>query len=111
MATLKLYKNTKITPDKNFLVEDVEQYLATFSPIVVPEFLYIKHDLNLSINVDIDASENLNPFQETSINYVSIQNPEDTKPIYYYVVDKKYLANQTLRLSLEMDTLNTFQGC
>ena len=110
MATLKLYKNTKITPDKNFLVEDVEQYLATFSPIIIPEFLYIKHDLSLSINVDIDASENLNPFQETSINYVSIQNPEDSKPVYYYVVDKKYLANQTLRLSLEMDTLNTFQG-
>ena len=110
MSVLTVFKNTKLTPDKNFIIEDIGGFISTYYAFAINDFRYTKHDLQITINLDLEAANNLNYFKTDNYNYVSIKNPEDTKPIYYFVMDKQYLANNTLKLFLEMDTLNTFNG-
>ena len=110
MSVLTVFKNTKLTPDKNFIIDDIGGFISTYYAFAINDFRYTKHDLQITINLDLEAATNLNYFKADNYNYVSIKNPEDTKPIYYFVMDKQYLANNTLKLFLEMDTLNTFNG-
>ena len=110
MSVLTVFKNTKLTPDKNFIIEDIGGFISTYYAFAINDFRYTKHDLQITINLDLEAATNLNYFKADNYNYVSIKNPEDTRPIYYFVMDKQYLANNTLKLFLEMDTLNTFNG-
>lgn len=116
-STVKLYYDTKILADRNMLIENIEDYLSTLTPTVMEDFQYIKHDLSVTIKFDtsflglnVQASNILNPWKDGKINYVSIQNETDTKPIYYYVIDSEWIGKCTLKLYLAMDTLNTFNG-
>ena len=116
-STVKLYYDTKILADRNMLIEHIEDYLSTLTPTVMEDFQYIKHDLSVMIKFDtsflglnVQASNILNPWKDGKINYVSIQNETDTKPIYYYVIDSEWIGKCTLKLYLAMDTLNTFNG-
>ena len=116
-STVKLYYGTKILADRNMLVEGIEDYLSTLTPTIMEDFQYIRHDLSVEIKFDtsvigvnVMASNILNPWKDGKINYVSIQNETDEKPIYYYVVDSEWIGKFTLKLYLAMDTLNTFNG-
>lgn len=116
-STVKLYYGTKILADRNMLVEGIEDYLSTLTPTVMEDFQYIRHDLSVEIKFDtsvigvnVMASNILNPWKDGKLNYVSIQNETDEKPIYYYVVHPEWIGKFTLKLYLAMDTLNTFDG-
>ncbi|MBO7043012.1 hypothetical protein J6W34_00315 [bacterium] len=111
MSTLKLYKGTPLLPDKNFCVDDLSTYLATYAGtnlITINDFQYIKHGLSISIKINkgqafLEFSKAANDF-----NYISIQNTEDTYPVYYFIISKRWIAKDTCQLVLKMDTLNTF---
>ena len=111
MSTLKLYKGTPLLPDKNFCVDDLSTYLGTYAGtnlITINDFQYIKHGLSISIKINkgqafLEFSKAANDF-----NYISIQNTEDTYPVYYFITDKRWIAKDTCQLVLKMDTLNTF---
>lgn len=116
-STVKLYYGTKILADRNMRVEGIEDYLSTLTPTVMEDFQYIRHDLSVEIKFDtsvigvnVMASNILNPWKDGKLNYVSIQNETDEKPIYYYVVHPEWIGKFTLKLYLAMDTLNTFDG-
>lgn len=112
--TWKFYYNCKIIPEKNFKVDNLETYLGTLTydtltgdtEALAP--MYIKHDLNLFIKFD-KTQGLLNFFNNANnLNYVSIQNKDDSYPVYYFVLHKTWTAKNTVSLVLLMDTVNTF---
>lgn len=110
-----LYQNSKIIPEKNFKVDSLESYLATLSKETIfdaddknksPQ--YIKHDLNLFVKIN-KTQATLNFFNSVNnYNYMSIQNSDDSQPVYYFIIKKEWTAENTLGLILKMDTVNTF---
>jgi len=111
MSTLKLYKSTKLLPDKNYIVDSLVDYLNSFTGtniITISDFQYIKHSLSLSVK--INHNQSLLEFSEAAndFNYISIQNDDETYPVYYFILNKKWKAKETCELVLKMDTLNTF---
>ena len=112
--TWKFYYNCKIIPEKNFRVDNLETYLGTLTKDTITgetqalSPMYIKHDLNLFLKVD-KSQGLLNFFNNANnLNYVSIQNADDTYPVYYFVLHKNWTAKNTVSLILLMDTVNTF---
>lgn len=107
-SKLILYKNCNIIPDKLFIVDSISTYLGSLSsPITITKFQYVRQGLRVSVN--IDKSQTALDFTATNnYNYCSIQNGSE-KVCYYFIMDKKQVASNTIRLELEMDTINTFK--
>ena len=112
--TWKFYYNCKIIPEKNFKVDNLETYLGTLTTDTITAEtqalapMYIKHDLNLFLKID-KTQALLNFFSNANnLNYVSIQNKDDSSPVYYFVLHKTWTAKDTVSLILLMDTVNTF---
>ena len=110
-STLNFYKNTPILPEKNFMVDNLPLYLSQYSTdnkFTISNFQYIKHSLNLEIKID-SAQSNLEFLLSNAWNYMSIQNSDtNAKVVYYFIVNKEWRAQETLKLTLYMDTINTF---
>lgn len=120
-STLILYKNCKITIEKNIKVDDVAIYLDTLDSFVFSDYQYIKNDLMIDVRVastliqtqteqETTTEDLLNP-RETArfFNYASIQNESDLIPFYYFVIDKRWTSSGTINLTLKLDTINTFK--
>lgn len=107
-STIKLYAQCGIEKNKLFDVDDIEDYLSTLSTRVVSEnFQYVRQGLHVSIKIDANQAT-LDPDSATNYNYCSIQN--GTEKVYYYFIDnKKQIAENTILLSLSLDSLNTFK--
>lgn len=113
-STIYLYRNTKILPDRMFKVDSIETYLSSLNGqdiFIRTNFMYVKHALNTSIKVDFsqDSLNFRNVQHYENINYCAIQNGNNQK-VYYFVIGKKWIAEQTIQFELYMDTLNTFVG-
>lgn len=114
ISTVKLYKDSLILEEKNFIVDDIEDYLATLTDTLsYTKFQYIKHGLNISIK--IDKNQTFLNFKNTNdYNYAAIQNMQNNgtgteKIVYYFVTKMEWGAEDTVRLYLTMDVLNTFK--
>lgn len=118
MTTLILYRNCKILPWKNFSVDDLEQYLQTLSPVQAYSGQYIKHSLELTYKVELNIDElDFNPSIMNNYNYLMAQNNSNAfptslagKPVYYFIVGKRWTSETCIELSLKMDTINTFKN-
>lgn len=113
---ISIYKDCKILPNKNFKVDDIEDYLATLSqwsgePIQCQE---MKHQLKHTYKVVF--GERFLSFDDFSnYNYLKAQNftkltPSSTltlSKVYYFIVGKKWLAQNCIEFELEMDVINT----
>lgn len=108
----KIFKNTKITPEKNFKVDSLETYLSALPyTLTIEGAQYIKHDLSITVKINL-TQEELNFFKYgNNINYISILN-DDTEannfPVYYFITHKHWISEKAIMLSLVMDTVNTF---
>ena len=114
-STLTLYYKTILTRDKNYAFDDagsgkgIELYLATISAKqTIVGFQYVKHSLSLSIRLDKPQSFLNMGSGAQDLNYVKIQNGEEN-PVYYFVTGKRWKSENTVEISLAMDTLNTFE--
>ena len=112
MSTWKLYRSTHLLPEKNFCVDSLETYLSSFSTdngdaVELTDMQYIKHSLSLSVKMDKSQSA-LVYSEANDYNYISIKNEEDSNPVYYFILSKRWKAKSTIELVLKMDTLNTF---
>lgn len=104
-TTLKIYK-TKVTPDRNAIIDNLPSYLSSLTPTYQSDnFQYQKLALNLSIKINATQDK-----VGASIgNYVDIY--QDNKHYYFFIDGNAiWLAKETLQLDLVMDTLNTFVG-
>lgn len=107
MSTIKIYKDCKILKDKNFIVDDIADYLASFSPTIIDDFQFQKQALELSINISSEQA-NLEYLRANNFNYVEVQN-DNGKKVFYFIKRKVWRAKSTMALELEMDVLNTLK--
>ena len=105
MSSIILYKDSKIIPSKNFIVEGIETYLAGLTKITILDYQYLRNDLNLSIKINKtqDFSESI---FENNYNYLKVV--QGGVNYYYFVAKKTQIAQSTIVLDLVMDTLNTY---
>lgn len=97
----------ELLPNKLLIVEHIEDYLATKTPLTINDFQYVKNDLEIGINVDLSQTYS-QPLTSSSFKYVSVQN--DNELIHYYYVKKViWRSKSAVRLELVMDVLNTFK--
>lgn len=104
-TTLKLYQ-TSLQIDKNFIVDDLDTYLAGL-PIVYASdnnFQRQKIALDRSIKINKPQTWTENPI----FNYAVIE--QDNRRYYFYVVGCNWRAQKTVAISLHMDTLNTYRS-
>ena len=113
---ISIYYDCKILPNKNFKVDDLSSYLNTLTmwggePIHCQE---MKHQLKHTYKVVL--GERFLSFDDFSnLNYLKAQNFTKLTPsstltlakVYYFIVGKKWLAQNCIELELEMDVINT----
>lgn len=107
-ATLILYKDTKLTPERNFIIDDIADYLANLTKSTINDFQFQRFDLEKDIKLDL--SQLYQEFNSTyNYNYCSIK--DDTgKVVYYFITKKTQVASSTMAFHLMMDTANTFKS-
>ena len=105
-STLTLYKNCEIIPEKNFFVEDIETYLSGLTKESVSEFQYLRNTLTMDIKIhkqevftELIANNNF--------NYLKVV--QNSRTYYYFIINKTQTAEETITLSLLMDTINTIR--
>lgn len=104
-TTLKLYQ-TSLQIDKNFVVDDLDTYLAGLTPVYASDnnFQRQKIALDRSIKINKPQTWTENPI----FNYAVIE--QDNRRYYFYVVGCNWRAQKTVAISLHMDTLNTYRS-
>lgn len=117
MATsiVKLYNNQLLKAENNNMFSETatnsnfEYYLEhnSINKIVINDFQYIKHELNLIIKIDKEQSQ-INKTDSSQWTYCSIKNSDDTRTYYYYIVGMSWRAKSTIAIQLSMDTIATF---
>lgn len=121
-TTIKLYFSTGIRPEKNAAIEDIAAYLSTKSSVEYSVNRFIEHDTSVSIKIDtiqlppvshVTAGEASAPFKDVSshLDYCAIKNAADSQYVYYYILNKKWIATYTLSLELAIDALTSFADC
>ncbi len=106
-STLKLYKSCMIREEKLFIVDDIEDYLSTLTTETISKFQYQRQGASLRLKINKNQS-NLDYTSANDYNYASIQNGTE-KICYYFIINKKQLADSTIELELRMDSINTFR--
>lgn len=104
---ITLYANVQLTQDKNFAVDDIEDYLATISSsniLVETSQNYFKQKLNTSILLEL-TQESLN-YTYKRYNYCRIQNGTD-QPVYYFITNREWRSQTVVALTLYQDTIAT----
>ena len=107
MATSKIYiYDTKITPERNALVDDIETYLGTLTPKYSnTSFQYLK--LALDMTVTIEATQD-HILLHNCGNYVKIV--QDNKTWYYFLINLEWKSTKAIQLKLSIDSINTFSS-
>lgn len=107
MATCKIrIYQTHLTPARNALVDDLNEYLATLTPRYSSDnFQYqqLALDLVMKINVKqtVISGHNLG-------NYLTIE--QDGKIWYYFILNTQWSGQETVKLILSIDSINTFRN-
>ena len=106
MTRLRLYKDTKIKQDKNFMFDDIEDYLSNYEYKIF-EVQYQKQERELFLKLVLEQIYS-NSLKENSYNYAVIDN-EGEESSYYFISDITWTAYNTCKLHLTLDILNTFK--
>ena len=106
MTRLRLYKDTKIKQDKNFMFDDIEDYLSNYEYKIF-EVQYQKQERELTLKLVLEQID-ANSLKENSYNYAVIDK-EGEESSYYFISDITWTAYNTCKLHLTLDILNTFK--
>ena len=106
MTRLRLYKDTKLKQDKNFMFDDIEDYLSNYQNKIF-EVQYQKQEREIFLKLVLEQIY-ANSLKENSYNYAVIDN-EGEESSYYFISDITWTAYNTCKLHLTLDVLNTFK--
>ena len=112
-STLYFYKLPINLQDKNFVLESIETYLATLTPVTKTNFQYQRFDLEKTIKVNLSQDYQLNISAIAKYNYLKVttqdsSSPAKTATYYYFIKKARQVSESTIEFTVEMDTLNTF---
>ena len=105
MSQIILFKNCKIVPDKNFIVEGIDTYLAGLESITISKFQYLRNDLQITIKIN-KSEEFTESIFANNYNYLKVV--QNDASYYYFISKKTQVAESTIALELTMDVLNTY---
>lgn len=105
-SVLTFYKDSQIIPNRNFIVESIETYLATLTNFGVSDFQYLRPALEMIIKVHKDEVF-CSMLVENNYNYLKVV--QDNRSYYYFILKKTQKAPETVEFELRMDTINTFR--
>ena len=105
-ATITLYKDAKIIPSKNFVVDYIEDYLATLAYFTIDKFQFQRNNLDLVVKVNRDQAfaESLSTY---NYNYAKIL--QNGVKYYYFVKKATQLSSSCIAYELHMDVVNTYK--
>lgn len=111
-SVVKIYRGCEILEGKNFIVDDIADYLSTLKyTYTVSDFQYVKQSQHLTIKVNILQSMlDGNIDFDTNYNYISIKNSSDTMTYYYFIRKKTWISSSGILFDLELDTINTYNN-
>lgn len=105
MTDLKIYWSN-LTPTRNAWVDNIEDYLDGLQVFYhCEDFQYQRLDRELEIVIPVPQAD---LSQQEVGNYVRIY--QDNIAWYYFVMSYKWTSKTSLRLSLSIDSVNTFIG-
>lgn len=107
MATCKIrIYQTHLTPARNALVDNLNEYLATLTPRYSSDnFQYQQLALDLVIKINVKQ----NVISGHSLgNYLTIE--QDGKIWYYFILNTEWSGQETVKLTLSIDSINTFRN-
>lgn len=109
MSTIKLYRNCKITEEKNFQVDNLSDYLSTLDATSksYSTAQYVKQGLDAEVKVVLNQ-DYLDDSTTNNYNYCSISN--NGINYYYFIRNKIWISKDCIKLILRLDTLNTYRG-
>lgn len=109
-STLYFYKLPINLLNKNFVLESLETYLGTLTPVTISKFQYQRFEMEKRIKVNINQDyQTYNGL--TKYNYLKITqlNENNSVSIYYYFIrSAKQISESTIEFIIRMDVLNTF---
>lgn len=105
MSSITIYK-TELTPARNALVDELDNYLSGRESIADQEIQYEKIDLDMSVKLAL--SQHYLDTQAVG-NYAKIRNGDSV--FYFFVTNYKWLSKNTIQLQLSIDSINTFRYC
>lgn len=113
-SNITLYAGVPFTPDKNFQVEDLTDYLATLSATrikIITPANYIQQQLKFSIMLELEQEALYS--SANNWNYCTIQvEPVGTGTIdgmrYYFITNKEWRSTKVVKLDLVQDVLNNY---
>ena len=101
--TLSIY-NTELSPQKNFVVEDIETYLSKLITKTYENENFQVPKISLNMTIKINVSQD-NVFKQIG-NYVRMLC--DSRKYYFFIIGSEWKSSSTVELRLYMDTLNSF---
>lgn len=106
-STLELYRTRVMKPEQNWCFDNMTKFLAAYTTEYkkITDYQFLRPELSMSIKIDRTQNDSL--LSNTRWDYlkVTINNS-----IYYFFITHIIQVSQnTLRLELKMDVLNTFQ--
>lgn len=114
-ATITIYKKSILTPEKNYALDkgkkagrSIENYLSTLTSQTITNVNYQKQGLLIDVKLDINQAQLEMGEDDKDWNYMKIQNGSEN-PLYYFITNKEWIAKDTIKFSLSMDTLNSFE--
>lgn len=108
-TTIDLY-DTVITPSRNALVDDINDYLDNEGSFYHSNIQFQKFDLDMTLKLNMDQS---NFTQQTVGNYAKIvqgDGEQGFKTYYYFITAANWLSLNTVELVLSIDSINTFRN-
>lgn len=109
MSQVKLYKNSKIIPERNFKVDSIEDYLTSLDVLTFDDVQYLKLQ-QIEFDVKLDVSQLYLDYNSLySYNYARIVEGDLTKVLYYFITKKEWKSKSTIAIHLVLDTINSFE--
>lgn len=106
-STLELYRTRVMKPEQNWCFDDMTKFLAAYTTEYkkITDYQFLRPELSMSIKIDRTQNDSL--LSNTRWDYLKVTI--NTSIYYFFITHIIQVSQNTLRLELKMDVLNTFQ--